>query len=215
MSNNDEPRLWDDSVPNQSPTLVIISALFLLISTAFFLARIIWRLKYKQKGYDDIMAFLAWTTLVVQTAFGGMAAHYGFGKHRTDILLTFSHAMFYFYLYQILYKVLGTFTKLTFCCLYLRLFKTHQTFKRLVWVTTAMIVAGGIAFTATTIWQCSPLERAWNRQVSGHCVENMGFWYSHASFNTIMDIVVFRRWPTSDLQRIAANLHIQQSFQYH
>ncbi|KXT11774.1 hypothetical protein AC579_1648 [Pseudocercospora musae] len=191
MSGNEAPGLWDNSIPNQSPALVLVSVVLLLVSTGFFATRLAWRFKYKQRGWDDLIASVAWMTLVVQTAFGGMAAHYGFGKHRQNITSTFPRAMFYFYLYQILYKILGTFTKLTFCFLYLRLFSAHGKFKQIVWLNIAIILAGGIAFTAVTLWQCHPVTRAWDRTVSGYCINNKAFWYSHSAFNTFMDIVVF------------------------
>lgn len=190
MSHESVPDLWAANIANQSPTLIAVSVLFHSISTIFFAARITWRIKHRQKGWDDFMATVAWITLFVQTTFGAMAAHYGFGKHRIDIVTTFSRAMFYFYLYQICYMVLGVFTKLTFCFLYLRLFHTHQRFRKVVWWTTGLIVVGGSAFTLATVWQCTPIKRAWSMMVNGTCTDKMAFWYSHAAFNTLLDIVV-------------------------
>lgn len=96
----------------------------------------------------------------------------------------------YFYLYQICYKLLGGFTKLTFCFLYLRIFN-QRWFHKLV-ITVATIVAlGSLAFTLGTVFQCTPVHRAWDRTVPGHCTSNMAFWFSHAAFNSFFDIVVY------------------------
>ncbi|KAI7277520.1 hypothetical protein KC343_g6179 [Hortaea werneckii] len=125
------------------------------------------------------------------TILGGMATHYGFGKHREDIVSTFPEAMKYFYLYQICYKLIGAFTKLTFCFLYLRIFNNQETFHRITYAVMAIVAIGSLAFTIGTVFQCLPVHRAWDRRVKGTCISNVAFWYSHAAFNTFFDIVVY------------------------
>ncbi|KAK0938777.1 hypothetical protein LTR29_009627 [Friedmanniomyces endolithicus] len=186
----DEPGVWSTSVPNRSPTLVIVSIVFLVITTAFWTFRQGWRWAHRQRGADDLMAACAYVVLLIQTVFGGIAVHYGFGKHREAIQPTLSKALLYFYLYQICYKLLGGFTKLTFCALYLRIF-SQKGFATLVMVVSTIVAAGSLAFTLGTIFQCSPVHRAWDRRIPGHCLNNEAFWYSHAAFNIFFDIVVF------------------------
>lgn len=116
---NNKTGIWSHQVPNQSPALIIISVLFLLVTTVFFGLRVKERWKYRPRdngrwrlipyefgpwklrqfeigplrfrfwGFDnvqegfkravsyDTMAAAAYTTLIIQTIFGGMAAHYG------------------------------------------------------------------------------------------------------------------------------------------
>ena len=183
------PGVFSHDVPNKSEAFVIISIIFIVITTFFFAFRQGWRWAHRQRGWDDAMAAAAYTILVVQTVLGGMAAHNGFGKHRKDILPTYSKALQYFYLYQICYKLLGGFTKLTFCFLYLRIFN-QKGFKRVVMGVAAIVAAGSLAFAIVTVFQCTPVPRAWDRKVPGHCINNARFWYSHAAFNTFWDIVV-------------------------
>lgn len=221
-----QPTLWSHDVPNQSPQLIIISTLFLMVTTVFFGLRV--KERWKRRPHegaldptastkervlhtfrairklvlsDDAFVCLAYITLLVQTVFGGLAAHYGmcencrrpthppdsyanfysgFGKHRTTIPSTFSTAMLYFYLYQICYKLLGGFTKLTFCALYLKVFVYKNSdvmyqkhFKSLVILTAGVVAAGTFAFTLATIFQCTPVKRAWDRRVPGHCTNNL------------------------------------------
>lgn len=190
-TNTTAPDFWTDAIPNKSPQLVIVSTVFLAITTTFYITRFVYR--WQQRGWDDLMAGLAYLTLVIQTSFLYASAHYGFGKHRADILPTFPHAMFYFYLYQICYKIIGGFTKLNFCALYLRIFGANKSFQRIVWVNVVIIAAGSFAFTVGTIFQCAPIKRNWDRRVDGYCISNLAFWYSHAAFNTLMDICVSRQ----------------------
>jgi len=91
-------------------------------------------------------------------------------------------------------RLLGGFTKLTFCALYLRIF-SQKGFATLVMVVSAIVAAGSLAFTLGTVFQCTPVHRAWDRRISGHCINNEAFWYSHAVFNIFFDIVV--RSPVS------------------
>ncbi|KAI7359135.1 hypothetical protein KC354_g9464 [Hortaea werneckii] len=186
-----EVDVFASSIPNRAPAFVIISILFLILTTAFFAFRQGWRWAHRQHGTDDVMAACAYATLLIMTVFGGIATHYGFGKHREDIVSTFPEAMKYFYLYQICYKLIGAFTKLTFCFLYLRIFNNQKTFHRITYAVMAIVAIGSLAFTIGTIFQCLPVHRAWGRRVRGTCISNVAFWYSHAAFNTFFDIVVY------------------------
>lgn len=184
-----KPGVWTHSIPNQTPGLVIVSIVFLLATTFFVGLRQLWRWTHNQRGLDDAMAAAAYFILLLQTILLGVAAHYGIGKHMADIKSTAKTALFYFWLYQIFYKVLGGFTKLTFCALYLRIFN-QKDFHRTIYGVAAIVAAGSLAFALETILQCPPVHRAWNKQVPGHCINNAAFWYSHAAFNTFFDIVV-------------------------
>lgn len=103
-----EPGLWSHDVPNQSPALVIISTVFLLVTTLFFGLRV--KERWQRRPHDsdglasigtkirvlllsdDAMATAAYITLFVQTVFGGMAAHYGNDRNRDRVCPGRSHA---------------------------------------------------------------------------------------------------------------------------
>lgn len=181
--------IWTTAIPNRTPTLIIVSIVFFAVTTILWTFRQTYRWIHRQRGLDDLMAACAYAILLVQTVFGILAAYYGFGKHMADIRPTLQHALEYFFLYQICYKLLGGFTKLTFCFLYLRIFN-QKGFHRLVHVVAAIVALGSTAFALVTVFQCLPVERAWNRKILGHCVDNAAFWYSHAAFNILFDIIV-------------------------
>jgi hypothetical protein len=214
MSTNPSPSLWTTSIANHSPTLIIISTILLLFTTLFFATR----LTHHQRGWDDLFATLAYLTLITQTIFGCIAASHGFGKHRVDIPFTsFTQAMLWFWLYQICCKILGGFTKLTFCALYLRIFPPEGKtgiFRRVVWSTAVVTAMGTIAFTLGTVWQCTPVRRAWDRREEGRCTDNLSFWFSHAAFNTFMDVVVSNSLPeiNSPLIKLPADFDISQVY---
>jgi hypothetical protein len=47
------PPIWGPN-PDRSGALLIISVALSAISTAFFIARIVWRIRQRQKGWDDV-----------------------------------------------------------------------------------------------------------------------------------------------------------------
>jgi len=62
-------------------------------------------------------------------------------------------------------------------------------------IVSAIVAAGSLAFTLGTVFQCTPVHRAWDHRVPDHCLNNEAFWYSHAAFNIFFDIVV-RYFPS-------------------
>lgn len=54
--------IWDNSVPNQSPKLVIVSIVFFVISSLVMMVRFAWRWAHNQRGWDDVMALLAYVS---------------------------------------------------------------------------------------------------------------------------------------------------------
>ncbi|KAH9827653.1 hypothetical protein Tdes44962_MAKER00379 [Teratosphaeria destructans] len=176
--------IWDNTIPNRSGTIVVVALLFVLLTSVLFYFRLVWRLAHRQRGLDDIMCLLAYLTLVVETIVVCVAAYYGFGRHRPYIEATLLQATFCFYLYQIFYKIL---------VMYLRIFGTpeNKKFKIFTWCMVGAVSMGSLVFAAVSIWQCTPVKRAWDKSVSGHCVDNMAFWYSHAGWNTACDCVIY------------------------
>lgn len=183
------PGVWTHDIPNRSPAFIFVTIVLLALTTLFFGFRQGWRWQHRQRGLDDVMAAAAYTVLVAESIMGCISAHYGFGKHLKDIRPEAKTALKYFYVYQILYKLLVGFTRLTFCALYLRIFN-RKGVHRLIWVVSGTVASGSVAFALGTVFQCKPIHRAWDRQVHGTCINNTAFWYTHAAFNTFWDIVV-------------------------
>ncbi|KAF2768612.1 hypothetical protein EJ03DRAFT_328099 [Teratosphaeria nubilosa] len=184
--------IWDNTIPNRSGTIVIVAIVFVLLASIVFYFRLTWRWAHGLHGLDDLMCLFAYLTLAVETTIVCVAAYYGFGRHRPFIEATLLKASFCFYIYQIFYKILGMFTKLTFLVMYLRIFGTRENkkFRIFTWCMVGVVSVGSLVFAVVSVWQCTPVKRAWDKSVSGHCVDNMAFWYSHAGWNTACDCVV-------------------------
>lgn len=72
----------------------------------------------------------------------------------------------YFYLYQIPYKILVALTKMSFLFLYLDIFPEPR-FRLICTGVNMWTIAGLIAFTLVTTFQCTPIPYNWNKTLAG------------------------------------------------
>jgi hypothetical protein len=101
-----------------------------------------------------------------------------------------------FYLDQIFYKLTINLTKLSILCLYLRIF-SQPWFRRTCWSCVFIIFGYALASIVATIFQCSPIQRVWNkpRYPTGTCINITAFWYANAIYNVVTDIVILASVP--------------------
>lgn len=101
-----------------------------------------------------------------------------------------------FYLDQIFYKFTINLTKLSVLFLYLRIFS--QRWFRITCSACAAVVGGyGISSIFATVFQCTPVVYAFNKQLQGggHCINTTAFWYANAIYNIITDVIILASVP--------------------
>ncbi|KAF4553062.1 Hypothetical protein D9617_8g050750 [Elsinoe fawcettii] len=176
---------------DKGPAFFIISIVMFSITVLVFGIRVIWRWRSNQKGMDDVMLACAVAVLALHTGFGFVAMSYGFGKSK-KILSPYDNkmALRYFFFLQVTYKPLGGFVKMAFLCLYLRIFKIpkFQLFTKIMMVN---VVLGATALAIATVFQCTPIRRAYDKTVPGTCINLMAFWYSHSIWHAVGDFIIF------------------------
>jgi hypothetical protein len=96
----------------------------------------------------------------------------------------------FFYLAQISYKASINLTKCCILLLYLHIFQQIRWFKWACWVLIFVIGAYCVASVIATVFQCSPLARAFDKSIPGSCIDNSQFWYANAGFSIATDIVI-------------------------
>ena len=96
----------------------------------------------------------------------------------------------YFYICQITYKASINLTKASILLLYLRIFGNIRWFKWCCWFLLASVIIYCVASVAATIWQCTPIVRAFDKTVDGTCIDNIQFWYANAGFSIATDVVI-------------------------
>ncbi|RAL06914.1 uncharacterized protein BO97DRAFT_409361 [Aspergillus homomorphus CBS 101889] len=82
--------------------------------------------------------------------------------------------------------------KASLCLNYLRLISgTSKTlFRILIWVTITLSTVGHIAGALVLIFNCHPVERAWNPTISGSCLPSGPTFYGLAAFTIICDVMI-------------------------
>lgn len=81
----------------------------------------------------------------------------------------------------------------------------------LSWATIAIVTACTFSFVLATIFECVPVQKSWNPQSAGHCIDLPSMKWSWAAYNTVFDLwicvlplPVFLRLKMSLIQRGAA-----------
>lgn len=100
-----------------------------------------------------------------------------------------AHKQQFFFLFQITYKMVLAFNKLSFLFLYHRVFQIRW-FQMICFITIGIVVSGTFSFVIATVFQCVPVHKSWNRKSAGHCINNAAFRWAWASWNTLMDLWV-------------------------
>lgn len=172
--------------------LVVLSTILTSISFIVVVSRCVIRfLLIFKPGMDDYMmlAALLFTiayqaTIYVLEVYGGMGmsiATLSFAEMTVFLKGTFAVEIFY---YTIVFCV-----KSSIIFMYQR-FAIWATFKKLCIGTNALLATFYVVCIATTLGQCTPLEKAWDvtRMLPGSCINTTAFFYFTSGFNILTDI---------------------------
>lgn len=201
--------------PNRGFPLWLCSVLMVILAGIFVLLRLAIRFHRGRLGWDDwtILTSLICSVLLTITECSGMigqldtrqplyiglstnialspAVHNGYGKHASDL----SHAeqiraLKWFFGAQVVYKIVITVNKVSFFCLYLRIF-TMPTFRRICFIGIGVVTSWGLAYVLVTIFQCKPIASFWDKGIkSPKCLDNEAMWMSYSVINIIFDLII-------------------------
>ncbi|KAI2607907.1 integral membrane protein [Hypoxylon sp. NC1633] len=164
---------------------------FLILTPIFLGIRVSSRMKTGSGlGWDDWTILVSWVFAQVVSGLLIAACKHGFGQH----LYKLSHSeqiltLEIYYVAQAFYKLTLNLTKASILLLYLRIF-LQRWFRISCYVLLGIILSYMVATTASSIWQCTPISRAWDKSVDGYCISVTGNWYANAGFSILTDIVI-------------------------
>ncbi|KAI2602781.1 hypothetical protein GGR54DRAFT_467892 [Hypoxylon sp. NC1633] len=142
-------------------------------------------------GIEDYTILIS---LACALASGGImlaGCHYGYGKHLTAIPVDDRYQAFkYFYLCQVTYKACINMTKASILLLYLRIFNTTKWLRWSCYFMLTSVASYCIASVTATIFQCTPITKAFDKSMDGTCIDNGRFWYANAGFSITTDLVI-------------------------
>lgn len=131
------------------------------------------------------------------------AVHYGYGKHAKDLSQDNRvTALKWFFGAQIVYKIVITINKLSFLCLYLRIFP-QRVFRYACYTGLGLISVWGMAYVFLTIFQCKPIACFWDKTIKNpECLDKEGLWMSYSIINLVFDVAIIALpiYPLSQLR---------------
>ncbi|KAK4541844.1 hypothetical protein LTR36_007376 [Oleoguttula mirabilis] len=135
-----------------------------------------------------------------------LAVVHGYGEHKADLAPSQLHAALrWFYIEQSQYKMVICLNKVAVILLYKRIF-VGKVFQIVCWGAIGVIISWTIASIAATIFQCTPVEAAWNKTIPGAtCINTTSFWMAYAITNILSDVLVLAM-PIPEIFRLQLNL---------
>ncbi|PGG99107.1 hypothetical protein GX51_06447 [Blastomyces parvus] len=170
----------------------VVVALLLLPSIAILLVvnRIYFRLKLARVlAWDDYCIIAAIISCIGMNTFPLVGISYGYGKPWTELTRHEQMAsMKLFWAVQLGYKLTLNFCKMSILLLYRRIFVTRK-FQIAVNIVFAFVVLYFISCVVANIFECTPIEKAWDHSIPGKCINLTAHWFSNAISTASSDIV--------------------------
>ncbi|CZR54594.1 uncharacterized protein PAC_04478 [Phialocephala subalpina] len=157
----------------------------------------------KYLGWDDWLAVATGVVLIpiiVLDCYNGLVN--GYGRHYWNINpLRVTELLKIFYVAEILYILVVTLVKASILALYFRVFPA-QGFRIAASIVTILNVACGLAIIFAIIFQCTPIQVAWDRTISGgRCINVNELAYAAGSISVALDIIILLL-PLRELSRL-------------
>ncbi|KAI8188364.1 Satratoxin biosynthesis SC1 cluster protein 4 [Colletotrichum sp. SAR 10_75] len=183
----------DGNIPGESNALMVRApAVIFFVLTPIFVGIRFWsRIKMRSGlGWDDWTILFSFVCCLLVSILMMVSCEYGFGQHIKNLskpnkIMTLK----LFYVAQIFYKITINLTKASILLLYLRIF-VQRYFRILCYTLLSIILAYMVATSASSIWQCTPIPRAWDKTIPGTCISLTMNWYANAGFSIATDILI-------------------------
>ncbi|KAE8380874.1 hypothetical protein BDV26DRAFT_114792 [Aspergillus bertholletiae] len=143
-------------------------------------------------GADDylIVASLALLFTISGIALGMI--HYGLGHSKVD--LPAKHSLMVaklLYIFEIIYVINLLTIKLSILMMYRRIFTNiSRLFRVGAMICGAIVTLWATAFVPAAIFQCTPIAKAWDIDIPGHCISLQLAFYCVALPNIFTDIAI-------------------------
>ena len=80
-------------------------------------------------------------------------------------------------------------TKMSILLLYLRIF-IQRWFRIICHILLVIIASYMVAALFASIFQCTPVARAWDKSIAGSCISITNNWYANAGFSIATDLMI-------------------------
>ncbi|KAL8960747.1 MAG: hypothetical protein Q9183_005413, partial [Haloplaca sp. 2 TL-2023] len=170
-------------------------------------------------GWDDYTILFATIGIIIGCPLVVIQVHYGFGRHKI-FLSENDYAQFTKYAYIEWIQTFQTlmFNKLSICFLLLRI-PVEKYLIRPIQGAIAFLIVTNIVLTLAWIFQCTPVEAAWDKEMPARCFTNAQLQriiISQAIISIISDVLlalfpILLLWKVQIAMRVKAGLCVLMS----
>ena len=159
-----------NSVDNQGGGIIaseVVTTFLTSFTVALRFATRIWIVR--NLGWDDYTILFAAFGKLIGAGLVSVEVHYGFGRHKAE-LTQWQYIEFMKYSYGEWIQTFQTlmFTKISICFFLLRIPVERRLIRPIQGAAAALIISN-IVLTLLWIFQCHPIDSAWNKQTPGSC----------------------------------------------
>ncbi|KAI1382478.1 hypothetical protein F4677DRAFT_401996 [Hypoxylon crocopeplum] len=182
--------------PDRGPGLVTLCVLLIVLVNIATITRIASKFVVKQYWWwDDFFALLS---LPIQLTLFGIILSWrniGLGLHADVVAaenpLYLMQGAKYLYIAIFFFDSSISFPKLSAIFFYARIFRSNnRSFRINLWLVGSLVVGWLTAALVSTIFQCSPIERAWNPTLKGTCINTFAWYLSTAALSVLIDFYI-------------------------
>ncbi|KAI1089062.1 hypothetical protein F5B19DRAFT_495804 [Rostrohypoxylon terebratum] len=182
--------------PDRGPGLVIMCALLIVLVCLSAMTRIASKLIVKQPWWWD--DFFALVSVPIQLTLFGIILTWrniGLGLHADVVMaenpLYLVQGARYLYIAIFFFDSSISFPKLSAICFYARVFRSNnRNFRIHLWIVGSLVVGWLVASLISTVFQCSPIEKAWNSLLPGHCINTFAWYLSTSALSVSIDLYI-------------------------
>jgi len=167
--------------------IILLVAITIAISIRLYTRLIV----IKHPGVDDLLATISYVLATAELILMCVATKYGLGKHieyvsepELEEMLRIDYAM------ELLYITAFISIKMSFVCLYLRIFP-HRIFRMINYSLLVFLAAQMIEEFFVVIFQCWPVHKAWEPWAPGKCLHMLPFFYTSFGVKLVTDLAIF------------------------
>lgn len=174
------------------PSVVICNAIMISLTTICIGIRFYARFFIiKAHGWDDLCIGVGYLFAMVLCVCCIIETRYGLGRHISTVPLEdLGILLKYNFATELAYIFSFVASKLAFIFFYLSVFPQSR-LRTSSYVLAVILVAQLIEESAVVLTQCAPLQKAWNVELPGKCLNLLTFFYASFGIKLATDIAIF------------------------
>ncbi|KAI6246650.1 hypothetical protein HI914_04826 [Erysiphe necator] len=176
--------------PTMQPQIYSITTITSVVVSIFVALRCYSNYQISKKlWWDDGFLFISTVFFLAFQCLTFWGTSYGFGLHIwTANTNHWPGLLFFEWLWEIIYIIVQTMTKVSVLLLYYRIFP-QLWFRRVLFTLIGGMFIHFIVFTAVIVTACKPIRSFWDKMVDGQCLDTRPVGLIGSAFSILEDVV--------------------------